>query len=225
MTPALASTSSSPAITGLEYLLAASLGPVPVAADSLLGSEQIAKTQIIKQPDVLMAYHLVPGDLMPGTLRANLDYYGPRTAHGSSLSPAIHAALLARAGSPDEALGWLRMAARLDLDDITGVTGTGLHLATLGGLWQAIAFGFAGLRTDQGVLRIDPRLPQAWSELTLRLRYRGRRVTVAVDRDRVSVRSSAPIRVALAGDPATVCTGVTWRYDAGRSALSVAAAK
>ena len=204
----------------LEYLLPSALGPAPVAADSLLGPERIAQTQIIKQPDVLMAYHLVPGELMPGTLRANLDYYGPRTAHGSSLSPAIHAALLARAGSPDEALGWLRMAARLDLDNITGGTGGGLHLANLGGLWQAIVFGFAGLRSDRGVLRIDPRLPRAWPELTVRLRYRGRRVSVVVGRDRVSVRSSAPVRVALADDAAVLTSGVTWAWDAGRSALS-----
>ena len=209
----------------LEYLLPATLGPVPVAADSLLGHERLAQSQIIKQPDVLMAYHLVPGEMMPGTLRANLEFYGPRTAHGSSLSPAIHAALLARAGAPDEALGWLRMAARLDLDDITGVTGAGLHLANLGGLWQAIVFGFAGLRSDEGVLRIDPHLPRAWAELTVRLRYRGRRVSVAVGRDLVSMHSSAPIRVAL-GDAAAVRTAeVTWTRDAGRSALSAAPAK
>jgi trehalose/maltose hydrolase-like predicted phosphorylase len=206
----------------LEYLLPATLGPLPVNADSVLGSERIAQTQIIKQPDVLMAYHLVPGDLMPGTLRANLDFYGPRTAHGSSLSPAIHAALLARAGAPDEALSWLRMAARLDLDDITGVTGTGLHMATLGGLWQAIAFGFAGLRSDRGVLRIDPQLPRAWSELTVRLRYRGRRVSVAIRGDRVSVHSSAPIQVAPADGAAVLSSGVTWTRDAGRLALSAA---
>ncbi len=203
----------------LDYLLPSDLGPPPVAADSLLGPERIAQTQIIKQPDVLMAYHLVPGELMPGTLRANLDFYGPRTAHGSSLSPAIHAALLARAGAPDEALGWLRMAARLDLDDITGVTAGGLHLANLGGLWQAIVFGFAGLRTDRGVLRIDPQLPRAWPELTVRLRYRGRRVSVAVGSDRVSVRSSAPIRIAHAGDAAVLTDAVTWTRDPGRSAL------
>ena len=209
----------------LQYLLPATLGQVPVAADALLGSERIGQTQIIKQPDVLMAYHLVPGEMMPGTLRANLDFYGPRTSHGSSLSPAIHAALLARAGAPDKALGWLRMAARLDLDDITGVTGAGLHLATLGGLWQAIAFGFAGLSSDRGVLRIDPQLPRAWSELTVRLRYHGRRVSVTVGRDRVSVQSSAPIRVAPADGAAMLSTGVTWTRDVGRSALSAAPEK
>ena len=42
-----------------------------------------------------MAHHLVPDQVMPGSLEPNLDYYGPRTAHGSSLSPAITASLLA----------------------------------------------------------------------------------------------------------------------------------
>ena len=92
-----------------------------------------------------MLHHLVPEEVEPGSLRANLSFYEARTAHGSSLSPAIHAALLAR-GEPDRALVPFRMAARLDLDDLTGTTSGGLHLATMGGLWQALAYGFCGLR-------------------------------------------------------------------------------
>ena len=42
----------------------------------------------------------------------------------------------------------------MDLDDLTGSTAGGLHLATMGGLWQALAFGFAGLRPRA---RGDPR--------------------------------------------------------------------
>jgi trehalose/maltose hydrolase-like predicted phosphorylase len=206
----------------LQQLLPASLGRVPLAADSVLGAGRIAETQIIKQADVLMAYHLLPDEMPAGTLKANLDFYGPRTAHGSSLSPAIHAALLARAGLPDEALNWLRLAARLDLDDLTGTTATGLHLATFGGLWQAIALGFAGLRGDHGVLRIDPHLPSAWSMLTLRLRFRGRAVTVTASHDWVSVACSAPISVALADGPAVLSAQVTWPHDGGRSALPAA---
>ena len=69
----------------------------PVAADLLLGRDRVAQSQLIKQPDVLMAHHLVPDQVMPGSLGPNLDYYDPRTAHGSSLSPAVTASLLARA--------------------------------------------------------------------------------------------------------------------------------
>jgi len=210
---------------GLKQLFPAELGRVPVAADQLLGPERLAKTQIVKQPDVLMAYHMLPGEMASGTLRANMDFYGPRTAHGSSLSPAIHAAVLARAGSPDEGLEWLRLAARLDFDDSTGVTANGLHMATFGGLWQALAYGFAGLRADRGVLRIDPKLPAAWSALTLRLRFRGRRVSVTVRPDEVSVASSAPISVAVAEGPPVTGRHASWPLGPARPTLSAAAGR
>ena len=45
-----------------------------------------------------MLHHLVPDEVAPGSLGPNLDFYEPRTAHGSSLSPGVHASLFARAG-------------------------------------------------------------------------------------------------------------------------------
>ena len=53
---------------------------------------------MLKQADVLMLHHLLPDEAAPGSLVPNLDFYEPRTAHGSSLSPAINASVLARAG-------------------------------------------------------------------------------------------------------------------------------
>ncbi len=58
----------------------------------------MAGAQVVKQADVLMLHHLVPEEVAPGSLAANLAFYEPRTAHGSSLSPGVHAALFARAG-------------------------------------------------------------------------------------------------------------------------------
>ena len=97
----------------------------PIAADLLLGAERVRGAQVIKQADVLMLHHLVPDEVAPGSLETNLAFYEPRTAHGSSLSPAIHAALLARAGRFEDALAALRLAARIDLDDLTGSTAGG----------------------------------------------------------------------------------------------------
>lgn len=171
----------------LEPLLIGDVAVPPVAADLLLGRDRVTRSQLIKQPDVLMLHHLVPDQVEPGSLGPNLDYYGPRTAHGSSLSPAVTAALLARAGRPDEALTMLRMALALDLDDLTGMTGAGLHMANLGGIWQAGLAGLAGLagvRVRAGVLTADPRLPAAWDGLRLRFRCLGRKVRM----DRGAVR-------------------------------------
>lgn len=171
----------------LEPLVIAEVAPKrPIAADLLLGAERTARAQVLKQADVLMLHHLLPEEVPAGSLVPNLDFYEPRTAHGSSLSPAIHAALLARAGRYRPALDALRIAARLDLDDLTGSTAGGLHLATMGGLWQALVHGFAGVRPRDGRLHVDPRLPREWNALELSLRFRGRPLRLRVDRRGVS---------------------------------------
>jgi beta-phosphoglucomutase family hydrolase len=184
---------------GLEDLRVADLGTPPIAADLLLGRERISASQIIKQPDVLMAHHMVPEELATGSLRPNLDFYLPRCAHGSSLSPAIHAGLQARDGRPDEALHLFDMACRLDLEDLTGTTAGGLHMATFGGVWQALVHGFAGIRPMPDRLCVDPHLPGRWDELTVRVRYHEAQLVVALRQDRIQLTTDRPVTVQVAG--------------------------
>jgi trehalose/maltose hydrolase-like predicted phosphorylase len=200
---------------GLEPLLISDVAVPPVAVDLLLGRDRVARSQLIKQPDVVMLHHLVPDEVEPGSLGPNLDYYDPRTAHGSSLSPAITASLLARAGRPDEALAMLRMALELDLEDLTGMTGAGLHMANLGGVWQAVVAGMAGVRVRAGVLTVDPRLPGAWDGLQLRFRCLGRKVRLDITHDRTEIWADAPLAVALAGQAPRTVTGTAILRAAG----------
>ena len=189
----------------LEPLLIAEAAPRrPIAADLLLGPERVRGAQVIKQADVLMLHHLVPEETVPDSLEANLRYYEPRTAHGSSLSPAIHAALFARARDYEQSLDALRIASAIDLEDLTGSTTGGVHLATMGGLWQAFAFGFAGLRARDGVLHIDPRLPPAWRGLELRVRFRGSRVRVRIESSEFGVDADHPIGIEVGGERSIV---------------------
>jgi trehalose/maltose hydrolase-like predicted phosphorylase len=189
----------------LDPLLAADVATPPIAADLLLGPERVAGSQLVKQADVVMAHHILPGELAAGSLAADVAYYEPRTAHGSSLSPAVYAAQLARAGRPDDALGLFRVAARLDLDDLTGTTAGGLHLATMGGVWQALAHGFLGVDPAGDALDLDPCLPTAWQALELRFRFRGRAVRVRADHEHIHVTCAAPVAVRLAGGPPRLC--------------------
>ena len=151
---------------GLEPLLISKLAPqLPVAADMLLGHARTQTSQVVKQADVLMLHYLVPDELAAGSLEPNLDFYGPRTAHGSTLSPGVHATLLARAGRLAQALEVLRLTARIDLDDIGHMTAGGLHLAAMGSVWRTLALGFAGLRPEDDALAIDPVLAPGWDSL------------------------------------------------------------
>ncbi len=97
------------------------------------------------------------------------------------------------------------MAARLDLDDLTGTTAEGLHLATMGGVWQALAFGFLGMRAEMGTLSVDPCLPGSWSALSLAFRFGGRRLAIRAEHDRVTVTCREPLMVEVAGQPPQWC--------------------
>jgi trehalose/maltose hydrolase-like predicted phosphorylase len=102
----------------------------------------------------------------------------------------------------EEAYELLRVAARIDLDDITGTTAGGLHLAAMGSVWQALVFGFAGICPELEGLRVDPRLPPGWGSLGLRLRVRGSRVRVRIEPDCVTVWADPPVPVRI-GDAAS----------------------
>ena len=134
-----------------------------------------------------------------GSLESDLDFYLPRTAHGSSLSPAICASLLARAGRPDEARHWFEMAARMDLDDLSRTTAGGVHLATMGGVWQALNQGFLGVVPHDDGLRVDPRVPADWGTLTQRFRYRSSVVTLRASDDRLELTGTDDIAVTVGG--------------------------
>lgn len=156
--------------------------PRDISFQALLGIEGVQDYQIIKQPDVLMMLYLLRDEFDEQTIAANWNYYTPRTdlTHGSSLGPAIQAALAAQLGDRQAAYEHFMHAARTDLKDVRGNTAHGIHAATAGGLWQAAVFGFAGLRFmgDQPVT--NPNLPKAWQSLKFNLRYRSKTYNLRV---------------------------------------------
>ncbi|MGE5586739.1 MAG: glycoside hydrolase family 65 protein [Clostridia bacterium] len=225
--------------------------------EAVIGPGALARSKVVKQPDVLMALYLLedgvtgdvdraveegsgsrrpprgwggqpgePGDAWrpgPGhpvgaawrdVLLANWEYYEPRTDHGSSLSCAIHSTIASRLGLDEEAWRYFMRAARIDLADAMGNTANGVHMATQGGLWQAVVNGFAGIRAAVsvprerdareygsgsvpslrdaaslapwagGALTVDPRLPGRWKHLSVPLTWRGTRVRVEFEGSR-----------------------------------------
>jgi trehalose/maltose hydrolase-like predicted phosphorylase len=158
------------------------LQPVDLAAweprsttmEVLLGWDRLGPLKLIKQADVVLLLALL-GERHPRPVQqANFGYYEPLTVHDSSLSPAVHALVAARLGDLDTAERYLTQSTMLDLDFDRGVTAAGgVHIATLGGIWQALVFGFGGMTVAGGEPRFTPRVPAAWGSLRFRVRWRG----------------------------------------------------
>jgi trehalose/maltose hydrolase-like predicted phosphorylase len=143
----------------------------------LFEAEEVNRRQLIKQADVLMLPFLFPEHFSPVVLAANYHYYEPRTDHGSSLSPPVHAALAARLGLQHEAQRYWRRSLWLDLSNTMGNSALGIHAACMAGTWQVLVFGFLGIRFSAAGPVLDAkaaaRLPQDWRSVELKLTFRG----------------------------------------------------
>ncbi len=137
--------------------------------------------QVIKQADLVLAMQWQSHAFTPEQKARNVDYYERRTVRDSSLSACTQAVMCAEVGHMDLAHDYAYEAALIDLRDLHENTRDGLHMASLAGAWTAIVGGFGGLRDDEGILDIDPRLPNGITRLRFRLRWRGFRLTVDVN--------------------------------------------
>ena len=146
--------------------------------------QEINRLKILKQADVLMLPLLFPEAFPEDVVAANYRYYEPLTDHGSSLSPAVHAAIAARIGLREDAERYWKQSLWLDLSNAMDNSMLGVHPAAMGGTWQALVFGFLGVHFSQAGPQADAlaaeRLPAGWSRVEMTLLYRGRPHAVTV---------------------------------------------
>lgn len=134
--------------------------------------------QVVKQADLVLAMQWQSHAFTPAQKAHNVDYYERRTTRDSSLSACTQAVMCADVGHLELAHDYTFEAALIDLRDLHHNTRNGLHMASLAGTWIALVAGFGGLRDDEGVLALDPHLPDGISHLRFRLRWHGFRLTI-----------------------------------------------
>jgi kojibiose phosphorylase len=182
--------------------------------DAKLGWGGMQKTKVLKQADVVMLLFLLWDSLPSDVFAPNFRYYEPKTTHDSSLSPSFHALVAARLGDLPMAERYLRQAATIDLDftreGLAGAAG-GVHIAALGGIWQALAFGFLGMHPTDDGLRFRPHIPAHWGALQMMIQWRGSQLRVTAQADgavEILVESGNEVTLAV-GDAAwqTVAPG------------------
>ncbi len=142
-------------------------------------------TQVSKQADVTQLFVMHPTAYDREVMRANWEYYEPRTQHGSSLSPAVYAIVAAWVGHMEEAQRYFMKSCTVDLyNDNKAVSGGtfigGIHTAACGVSWQIVVTGFAGLYLTEGGFGFAPHLPPGWESLSFVLQRWGARLRVTI---------------------------------------------
>ncbi|MDR2380045.1 MAG: hypothetical protein LBE08_02525 [Bifidobacteriaceae bacterium] len=163
----------------------------------------IYRFQVLKQADVVLAQFLCSHDFTAAEKLADFDYYDPLTTGDSSLSAVAQAIMAAEVGYQELAQKYFGAALYVDLTDLTGNAADGVHVASAGGVWSTLVFGFAGLRDSDGTLSFDPRLPELWSGLTFRLTAHGSRIAVTLVQDSIkfTLEDGDPVELTVRGAP------------------------
>ena len=141
---------------------------------------------MIKQADVILALFLL-GDMFPvEAKKRNFEFYDPLTTGDSSLSSCVEAIIAAQIGDIDKTLRYGLAALLMDLADVGGNVRDGCHIASMGGTWMMLVYGFAGMQDDDGILSFRPRrAPQDKAILRFSVTYRDKLLEVEIGTEKV----------------------------------------
>ena len=167
--------------------------------------------QVIKQADVVMAMFLLGHEFDDDLKRRNFDYYDPLTTGDSSLSASIQAIMANELGYADLATRYFTYAMFMDIADIGGNVGHGLHLASIGGIWMAVVYGVGGLRDHGGEMHFNPKLNHAITAISFKLLVRGSRfkVDISPEQTTYTLLEGEPIEVYHRGEKLELSEGVS----------------
>jgi len=189
--------------------------------------------RLSKQADVLMLFYLFSAEelrgvfhrmgyaLPPDTIRRTVQFYLPRTSHGSTLSRLVHSWVLARSDRPQS---WPLFAQALesDLSDSQGgTTREGIHLGAMAGTADMVMRCYGGIETRNGMLRIHPVLPQELPGTSFQIRYRDQPIDVKITQTHVRLHlhkcSAEPVLVCVEDAKRLLHPGEKWEVPLRRS--------
>lgn len=147
----------------------------------------IFRQRMSKQADAILGMYLHSNLFTTEELKRNYDFYQEVTLHHSSLSTCIFGILASQVGYHEEAYTYFSQSARMDLDDYHNNFYAGIHAANMAGTWQGIVNGFAGLRTNKGVLEFNPTIPTNWNGYRFKVSYKGRVIDIHIRHDEIKI--------------------------------------
>lgn len=136
------------------------------------------KSQIIKQPDVMLIYSYLNMTPEGADYAANWDYYEHMCESSSSLSFAPHSICSADNGRMLSAYNYLIETAYIDVYDIHKCGWQGVHSGCLVGAWYAVFRGISGIVCREKHIEINPHMMPWWDKVEFSFVYHGAKLDV-----------------------------------------------
>ncbi len=156
--------------------------------------DEVVNMQVLKQADVVMIFNLLPNLFRREVMRDNIIFYEERTLHDSSLSHGAYAQACANIGFSEQAYTFFKEAMEIDINDNPYDSTDGIHSASLGGVWNCVVCGFAGVSHGEGTLRISPALPAAWKSMNFYLKIQNTYLHISLSDCRIEIKCGQPLQ-------------------------------
>jgi hypothetical glycosyl hydrolase len=152
---------------------------------------QVIDFQVLKQADVIMLFHTLRNQFDQKTVERSWHYYESRTIHDSSLSHAVHGLVAAYIKDIKAAYSFFKEASMIDMGQNPISSNTGVHAASMGGIWMMVVLGFGGVFNNEGKLELNPLLPDEWSKLSFSIWWQGKKLYIDITKASIIINTGS----------------------------------
>ena len=158
------------------------------------------KSQIIKQPDVMVLFAYVHNDFDKVTYERNWDYYEAMCEASSSLTFPVHAVCAFDNNQLYKGYKYFLQTAEMDLADIHNCASDGVHAGCSAGAWYSIVRGLCGIEMREEYIKVNPKMLPWWNGVEFKLKWHGVSFEVKLDNDKLTLIPDGSITVNHNGD-------------------------
>ena len=160
---------------------------------------QYHKSQIIKQPDIMVLFSYLDFEFPKEVYSKNWDYYENMCESSSSLTYPVHAICSFDNDRLYSGYKYLKEAANIDLADLHGGAEDGIHAGCSAGAWYAVMRGIAGVRIGKKGLSVNPKMLSWWKSVTLSFCYHGIRVYMELENEKFTLKAEENVSANVMG--------------------------
>lgn len=147
------------------------------------------KSQVIKQPDVMMLFTYLNLPNVKGSAQDNWHYYEPMCESSSSLTYPAHAIAAIDDNDEDKFYDYWNKSIKIDIIDLHHEAHLGLHAACMAGGWYSIYRGLFGFAAESEYLKVNPKFISKWEKVSIKFIYQNHEVSAILDKDKLTIRS------------------------------------
>lgn len=170
------------------------------------------RSQIIKQPDVMVLFTYIHNNFSKSVYEKNWDYYEAMCEASSTLTFPVHSICAFDNNQLYKGYNYFMKSASVDLDDIQGVAKDGVHAACASGAWYSIVRGLAGIEMFGEYVAFNPKMLPWWNSVELNLCWHGVDFKVKIDNEGFEIIPKGEITIKYKGNISKISSAERFEF-------------